>query len=123
MNTTEIVTAFMKGGTKVTITQKQKDWLERQARYDNVRVDGRGVFFADRYYSIRNCRRMASGGSYVTTKVIPGKYNMEVMYLIRFNEPPHMTRVADTHELEHFKSEGHTWTILDPSIELWRTTQ
>jgi hypothetical protein len=118
MTTAEIIKNFMKGGGIASISEKQRAWLISQANSERILVDSDGfnqsIFFDDHYYKIRNCRRMASGGSYVGTKIIQGRYIIERMYHIKFIGTGH-TCVYNYSDIDHLKREGqHQFEILNP---------
>jgi hypothetical protein len=117
MTTLEIIANFMKGSSKASISEKQKDWLLGQAKKDGISVGFDGwsdtIYFKDCFYQIRNCKRLASGGSYVGTRVVQGRYNIEVFYTIRFTDTGH-TFVHSQHEVERVKREGYQFEIIEP---------
>lgn len=120
MTTTEIIENFMKGNSKATITEKQKYWLLAQAKREGVPTycDGYSnqVYFDDCFYKIKQCKTLASGGSFVGTQMIQGKYNIEKMFTIRFTENEKHTAVYAITDLEHFKRENIGFEIIKPHI-------
>lgn len=116
MTTLEIIAAFMKGNTKVTITQKQKDWLIRTALNEGVKTNLTGsgdyIYLNDCHYSINQCKTRCSGGSYVGTRYIQGKYNIEKMYRIRFDSNG-MTEVRSETDLRYIRTTPHTFSIIN----------
>lgn len=120
MTTTEIIANFMKGNTKVSISDKQLAWLMGQAKREGVAVGTDGfnptIYFNDCMYQIRNCKRAASGGSYVGTRTIQGRYNMERLFTIRFKSTG-LTNVASQTDLDHYTREGHQFEIIPPHVK------
>lgn len=120
MTTTEIIQSFMKGNEKVTISEKQKAWLLGQAKKDGLPVNFDGwhevIYFDDCFYKIRQCKTLASGGSYVGTRYIQGKYNIEKLYAIRFTQNSKHTAVYAKGDLEHFNRENIGFEIIKPHI-------
>ena len=116
MTTTEIIANFMKGNSKVTITEKQKNWLIGQAKRENIPTScNDAIYFDDCYYRIKQCRTLASGGSYVGTRTIHGKYNIEKLYTVRFTDTGY-TFVYHQQELERITREGYQFEIIKPHI-------
>lgn len=119
MTTTEIIANFMKGNFIVTISQKQLDWLLGQANKEKIPIgfDGFGdtIYFEDCMYTIRQCRRLASGGSYVGTKVIQGRYNIEKLYTVKFTDTGN-TFVYNQTDVDRVKREGYVFEIIKPHI-------
>ena len=117
MTTIEIIANFMKGNTKVTITEKQKNWLTSQAKSENLlSSDGwhDSIYFKDCFYQIKQCKTRASGGSYVGTKLIQGKYNIEKLFAIRFVENTQHTAVYALHDLQSFERDNIKFEIITP---------
>ena len=119
MTTIEIISNFMKGNSKVTITEKQRNWLLGQAKKDGIHVGFDGwsdsIYFEDCFYKIKQCKTLASGGSYVGSRFIQGKYNMEVLYTVRFSDTGN-TFVYDKYEVERVKREGYQFEIIKPHV-------
>jgi hypothetical protein len=116
MTTTEIIANFMKGGFKVSISEKQKIWLIGQAKREGIPVSflGDAIYFEDCYYKIQQCPRLCSGGSYVGTRIIQGRYNIEKLYTIKFDNGN--TFVYDHLEVERIRREGYEFEIIKPHI-------
>ena len=73
MNTLEIISNFMKANTVVTISEKQRSWLVGQAKKENLLVNNGWydcIYFEDCFYQVRQCKTLASGGSYVGSRSI-----------------------------------------------------
>lgn len=119
MTTSEIITNFMKGNTKVSISEKQKAWLLGQAKKDGIAVGSDGfnmsIYFDDCFYNIKQCKRLASGGSYVGSKIIQGRYNIEKLYTIKFTDTGH-TFVYSAYEVDRFRKEGYQFEIIKPYV-------
>lgn len=118
MTTTEILSAFLKGNEIASISDKQRNWLLSQAKKECVKMDNDGhgdrIFFNDCHYIVRNCRTHVAGyGGTRGTKVIPGRYNLEKMYSIKFDLPPYMTQVCKSTDMDHYKREGHPFSIIN----------
>jgi hypothetical protein len=120
MNTREIIANFMKGSSKVSISAKQRMWLMSTAKREGFAIGFDGsqdtIYFDDCMYQIRNCKRMASGGSYVGSEVIEGRYVIEILYTIRFTEGAKCTEVCRQSYLDHIVSEGFSFEIIQPTI-------
>lgn len=119
MNTIEIITNFMKGATKAGISDKQRNWLLGQAKKEGIPVIdrgyGTGVYFDDCFYTIRQAKTLASGGSYVGTRYINGRYVIEKLLTIKFDNGN--TFVYGVHDVDHFRREGkHQFEIIKPHI-------
>ena len=119
MATTEIIANFMKGNSKVTISEKQKSWLLGQAKKEGVPASYDGwhdaIYFDDCFYQIKQCKTLASGGSYVGTRMIQGKYNIEKLYTVRFTDTGNIF-VYGQHEVERVTREGYQFEIIKPHI-------
>ena len=119
MTTTEIIANFMKGNSKVTISEKQKSWLIGQAKKEGVPMGYDGwhdtIYFDDCFYQIKQCKTLASGGSYVGTRTIQGKYNIEKLFTVRFTDTGN-TFVYGQHEVERVTREGYQFEIIKPHI-------
>ena len=119
MTTTEIIANFMKGNSRVSISEKQKAWLLGQAKKDGIIVGFNGwndlIYFNDCFYEIKQCKRLASGGSYVGTRLVQGRYLIEKFYTIRFSDTGY-TSVQSHHEIERLKIEGYQFEIIAPHI-------
>lgn len=120
MKTAEIIQNFMKGSSKVSISEKQKDWLLGQAKKEGVSIGFDGwhdmIYFDDCYYKIQQCKTRASGGSYVGTRFIQGRYNIERLYAIRFTENSKHTAVYGQTDIDHFKREKIGFEIIKPHV-------
>lgn len=117
MKAAEIIDNFMKGNFKVSISEKQKSWLVSQAKKEGLTGSGscsESVYFEDCFYSISPCKRLASGGSYVGTKIIQGRYNLEKKFFIKFQTGDKITAVYGQTDLEHFRREGYLFDIIKP---------
>jgi hypothetical protein len=117
MTTIEIIANFMKGNTKVTITEKQKNWLTSQAKNESVlNSDGwhDSIYFEDCFYQIKQCKTLSSGGSYVGTKFIQGKYNIEKLFTIKFTENSQHTAVYGLNDLKSFERDNIKFEIITP---------
>ncbi len=118
MNTTEIITNFMKGNNISNITEKQLCWLIGQAKREKFAIgfDGynQSIYFDDCFYKINHCKTLASGGSYVGSKIIQGKYKIEKMFTIRFTENPKHIAVYNQTDLDYFKRENIAFEIIKP---------
>ena len=119
MTTTEIISNFMKHNSKTTISEKQKFWLMRQAKNEGFSIGFDGysdsIYFNDCFYKIKQCKTLASGGSYVGTRIIQGKYNIEKMYTVKFTDTGYVF-VYDHAELERVTREGYSFEIIKPQI-------
>ncbi len=117
MKTTEIIANFMKGYDKVTITEKQRSWLISVAKKEGYKTSNYDqiLYLNDCYYNIKNCKILASGGSFVGTKTISGKYNMERLFHIKFTEGQQMTACYGRMDLERFNRENHPFVIINPT--------
>jgi len=126
MTTAEIITNFMKGNSKTTITEKQKSWLISQAKKEGVAASWDGfyesIYFDDCFYQIRQCKALASGGSYVGTRMIQGKYNIEKLYTVRFTDTGNIF-VYGQQEVERVKREGYQFEIIKPRINTSKVCQ
>jgi hypothetical protein len=115
MTTLEILAAFMKGNEKVSISEKQKSWLLSQAKKEAfvVRNDGFNdtVYLDDCHYKISQCKTLASGGSYVGTRYIQGRYNIEKLYYIQFKSTG-LTVVCTSGDMRHYSNEGHEFNVI-----------
>lgn len=120
MTTIEIIENFMKGNCKVSISEKQKNWLLRTAKTEGFAVSFDGwsdaIYLTDCYYKISQCKRLSSGGSYVGSKSIQGRYNIEKMYTIRFTENQKHTAVCGQTDIDYFKRENIGFEIIQPYI-------
>lgn len=120
MKTIEIINSFMKGSSKASISEKQKNWLICQAKKEGIPVGYNGwhdlIYFDDCYFSIRNCKRLASGGSYVGSRTVRGRYNIEKFYTIRFTEPPYLTGCYNQCDIDHFSRERIPYEIIKPTV-------
>jgi hypothetical protein len=117
MTTTEIIANFMKHNSKATISEKQKSWLIRQAKNEGfvLGFDGDSIYFNDCFYKIKQCKTLASGGSYVGTRVIQGKYNMEKLYTVKFTDTGYVF-VYNQQEVERVTKEGYQFEIIKPVV-------
>jgi hypothetical protein len=119
MTTTEIIANFMKHNSKATISEKQKSWLIRQAKNEGfvLGFDGYSdsIYFNDCFYKIKQCKTLASGGSYVGTRVIQGKYNMEKLYTVKFTDTGYVF-VYNQQEVERVTKEGYQFEIIKPVV-------
>lgn len=119
MTTVEIIANFMKGNTKVSISEKQKLWLLGVAKKEGYDLSNDGyndcIYLNDRFYQIRHCKRLASGGSYVGSRIIQGRYNIEVLFYIRFTEGGKHTAVYRQNELDYFTRENIGFEIIKPT--------
>jgi len=119
MTTTEILQNFMKGNSKVSISEKQKSWLLGQAKKEGVKVGYDGwhdmIYFDDCFYKIQQCKTLASGGSYVGSRLIQGRYNIEKLYTVKFTDTGN-TFVYAQHEVERVTREGYQFEIIKPHI-------
>jgi len=119
MTTTEIISNFMKHNSKTTISEKQKSWLMRQAKNEGFSIGFDGysdsIYFNDCFYKIKQCKTLASGGSYVGTRIIQGKYNIEKMYTVKFTDTGYVF-VYDQAELERVTTEGYDFKIIKPVV-------
>jgi len=115
MTTLEILAAFLKGREIAGISDKQRTWLINQARKEGFQITGNNeyIYFNDCFYHIKQCKRMASGGSCVGTRVIQGRYNLEKLYSIKFTDTGH-TCVGARVDLNHYESEGCKFEIINP---------
>src|SRR5574343_653313 len=93
MKTAEIINSFMKGGS-----------------WDDL------IYFEDCYFSIRNCKTLASGGSYVGSRIIQGRYTIEKLYRIRFTEGSKHTAVYGQVDIDHFRRENIGFEIIKPTV-------
>lgn len=109
----------MKGNTKVSISEKQKSWLLGQAKKEGIAVGFDGwhdmVYFDNCFYQIKQCKTLASGGSYVGSRYIQGRYNIEKLYTVRFTDTGH-TFVYHDHDVERIKREGYKFEIIKPNV-------
>lgn len=116
MNTTDILATFLKGNHKVSISEKQRMWLLSQAKRDGVKIKEDGwhptLCMADAHYTIQQCKRRASGGSYVGTAIIQGRYNLEKMYYVKFKSTG-LTCVCSDTDLRHFQSIGEQYDFIN----------
>lgn len=104
----------MKSNSKVTISEKQRAWLLGQARKEGVKITssfGDIIYLDGCHYQIKNCRRLASGGSYVGTAVVPGKYNIEKLFYVEFTDTGNKM-IAGVYDLERYKNEGHKFQVI-----------
>lgn len=119
MTTKEIITSFMKGNSKVSISGKQKNWLINQSKNEGYQVGFDGfcdmIYMSDCFYSISQCKRLASGGSYVGTKLVQDRYNIEKMVTVRFTDTGN-TFVYNEIRLEIAKKEGFAFDIIPPHV-------
>ena len=115
MTTAEIIQNFMKGNSKVTISEKQKSWLLGQAKKEGIHVGYDSIYFDDCFYKIKQCKTLGSGGSYVGSKFIQGRYNIEKLYTVRFTDTGN-TFVYSQHEVERVSREGYQFEIIKPHI-------
>jgi len=121
MNALEVLQAISKGSDKAAISEKQKAWFLRTCKSEKIPSNGPMeytdyVYFDEFFVNIRNCKRLASGGSYVATRTIPGRYIIEKLYYIEFLNPPCMKQVCHDTDMDHFKREGHPFKILNPKL-------
>lgn len=120
MKTADLIANFMKGSRKASISEKQKSWLLGQAKKEGIAIGFNGfndtIYFEDCYYQIKNCKRLASGGSYVGSRIIHGRYNIEKLYAIRFTEPPYLTGCYNQCDIDHFNRERIPYEIIKPTI-------
>jgi hypothetical protein len=120
MTTSEIIANFMNGSPKASISEKQKAWLLGQAKRDGIQVHhngwGENIYFNDCFYAISQCKKLASGGSYVGSRLIHGRYNIEKLYTIRFTDTGY-TFVRSPEEVESAKREGYQFEIIAPHIK------
>ena len=120
MKTVEIINSFMKGGSKASISEKQKRWLLGQAKKEGFDIGFDGfndkIYFEDCYYQIKNCKRLASGGSYVGSRIIQGRFNIEKLYRIRFTEGSKHTAVYGQVDIDHFRRENIGFEIIKPTV-------
>ena len=117
MNTLEIISNFMKANTVVTISEKQRSWLVGQAKKENLLVNNGWydcIYFEDCFYQVRQCKTLASGGSYVGSRSIQGRYNIEKLFAIRFTENTKHTAVYNGTDLQHFTRENIGFEIIKP---------
>ena len=124
MTAIEILNLFLKGNEATGISEKQKNWLIGQAKKDGVksREDfGTTLYFDGFYITIKNSRRLASGGSYVGTKIVQGRYNLRKSYHIKFTSTG-LTACYDRSDLDHFDREKIEYEILDCK-ELYNQTK
>lgn len=101
----------MKGNCKVSISQKQLNWIKGTAKEENRLVDADYVKFADCFYIIKPCTRLSSGGSYVGTCIIAGRYIIEKMYRIKFNDTG-IIQIFNQAEKERLERENYDFTII-----------
>jgi hypothetical protein len=120
MKTVDIIANFLKGFDVANISEKQKAWLLGQAKKEGIQVRNDGfndcIYFDDCFYKIKQCKRLASGGSYVGTRLIQGQYRIERMFAIEFTATG-LTSVYNNVMLSGFKKEGHSFKII-PAISL-----
>lgn len=120
METIEIINSFMKGSSKASISDKQKNWLISQAKKEGIPVGYNGwddlIYFDDCYFSIRHSKRLASGGSYVGSRIIQGRFNIEKLYRIRFTEGSKHTAVYGQVDIDHFRRENIGFEIIKPTV-------
>lgn len=119
MSTLELLQNFMNGNEKVTISQKQKDWLMGQATKEKsatLKTHSDGfhdyIYLTDCHYQIKQCKTLASGGSYVGTKFIQGRYNIEKLYTIKFDSTG-IINVCSNTDLKHYRTTEHTFQIIN----------
>jgi len=121
MTTLEVINLIMKTNTKVSISEKQLNWIKSVARKEGRLTDlqfNTRIAFNDCFYSIHQCKRLASGGSYVGSKVISGRYNIEKLYHIQFKNGVNNTAVYGQCDIDHFNREKIEFTYLNPLISL-----
>lgn len=119
MTTVEILASFMKGTEKTTISVKQRAWLLKQAQQEKLLdADLDIIYLAGAQFVIRNCKVMASGGSYVGTRIVQDRYVLEKQYWIRFDAPPNMVTIARDTDIAYYKREGHSFKVLNPRTKL-----
>ena len=108
MKTTEILAAFLKGSTFAIISIKQKNWLEGQAQKEEVFDRFNDIVYSDNcHYQIKQCQQLASGGSYVCRVAVQGRFKIEKMYFIEFDNG--FKRVCNSTDIEHFEREGYSF--------------
>lgn len=114
MTTNEILSAFMKGREKTSISEKQKSWLLSQAKKEGIKThfDGfsESIYLNDCHYKIKHCKVLASGGSYVGTRIIQGRFTIEKMYTIQFDSTG-LTNVCNESDIKHYQTSGHAFKI------------
>lgn len=117
MTTLEIINNFLKGSYIASISEKQRLWIIGQAKKEgllNTYGSDEKVYFNDCFYTIKQCRRHASGGSYVGSRAIQGRYNLEKMYHIRFTENSKHTAVYGQADLDRFNRDGIGFELITP---------
>jgi hypothetical protein len=117
MNTNEILSNFLKGNETAPISEKQKNWLLGQAKNEGIKsvFDGfvNYIYLSNCHYAIKQCKTHVSGyGGTRGTKAIQGKYKLEKMYTVKFDTTG-ITQVCRSADFEHFKKEGHSYTIIN----------
>lgn len=115
MQTIDILSAFLKGNEVANISQKQKNWLIAQAQKEgkNFSTAPDTIYFEDCFYTIKHCKRLASGGSYVGTAIVQGHYKLEKKYCIQF-ESTGLVTVASKTDLDYYKTTEHKFRIIAP---------
>lgn len=96
------------------ISEKQMNWLISTAKREGHKIAEHPyiIYMKDCHYKISNARRLASGGSYVATGVVPGRYKMEKLYTIKFDSTG-LTGVYSRCDLDYFRTTEHTFTIIN----------
>ena len=121
MTTLEVINLIMKTNTKVSISEKQLNWIKLIARKEG-RITDYGnetkIYFDDCFYTIHQCKSLASGGSYVGTKLMQGRYNIERLFHIKFKNGINNTAVYGQSDIDHFNREKIEFIYLNPLISL-----
>ena len=117
MTINEILSNFTKGNDVAVISEKQKSWLLGQAKMEGIKSNFDGfvnyIYLQNCHYVIKQCKTYVSGyGGTRGTKAIQGKYKLEKMYTVKFDTTG-ITQVCRSVDFEHFKKEGHSYTIIN----------
>jgi hypothetical protein len=111
MTTSEVIQLISKGAGFTGLSEKQKNWIlgvgAKEAGIHIKGLDPIYLFLPDnRVFMIKQCKRLASGGSYVGTRIIQGRYRMELCYHIVFTDTGNTSFVNYT-EYERLIRDGY----------------
>ena len=73
MKAIEVINLIMKQNTKVSLSEKQLNWIKGVSKSENRLTDlgyNTRITFDSFYFNVTQCQTLASGGSYVSTKLI-----------------------------------------------------
>lgn len=98
MNTQEIIKEVTRGANLAVITTKQKDWITKQAREENLVVVNNAVYFHSKFYKF-----LQSGPD----------WTIELKFIIRMSGE-NVPRFVDNREFYEHHRAGRYFDLLDP---------